>query len=88
MEKYTLNYDCVYSLGWVVCITNLKQPRVTWEERGSSIEDLFGWGWRDGLKVKSSGCSSRELSFSSQHPHSGSQPYVTPALGDNAPSGL
>jgi hypothetical protein len=27
------------------------------------------WGWRDGLVIKSIGCSSRSPEFSSQEPH-------------------
>jgi hypothetical protein len=34
------------------------------------------WGWRAGLAVKSTGCSSRGPEFNSQHPHGGSQPSV------------
>ena len=36
--------------------------------------------------VKSIGCSSRGPEFNSQHPHGGSQPSVTPVLGDLMPS--
>jgi hypothetical protein len=32
--------------------------------------------WRDGLAVKSTGCSSRGTKFNSQQPHGGSQPSV------------
>lgn len=55
-------------------------------KRETSTEDFFGWGWRGGLKVRSSGCSYRGPSFSSQHPDSGSQPSVTPVTGDYLPS--
>jgi hypothetical protein len=34
------------------------------------------WGWRDGLVVKSIGCSSEGPEFKSQQPHCGSQPSV------------
>jgi hypothetical protein len=34
------------------------------------------WGWRDGLVVKSTDCSSRGPKFKSQQPHGGSQPSV------------
>jgi len=43
-------------------------------------------GWRDGLAVKSSGCSSREPWFNSQYPHEGSQPPVTVDPRDPTPS--
>ena len=33
-------------------------------------------GWRDGLEVKSTGCSSRGPEFNSQQLHGGSQPSV------------
>jgi hypothetical protein len=33
-------------------------------------------GWRDGLVVKSTDCSSRGPEFNSQQPHGGSQPSV------------
>jgi hypothetical protein len=33
-------------------------------------------GWRDGLVVKKTGCSSRGPEFNSQQPHGGSQPSV------------
>jgi hypothetical protein len=34
----------------------------------------MSWSWRDGLAVKSTGCSSRGPEFNSQQPHGGSQP--------------
>jgi hypothetical protein len=46
-------------------------------------------GWRDGSVVKSTGCFSRRPGFSSQLPHSCSQPSITPISGDlMASSGL
>jgi len=42
-------------------------------------------GWRDGLVVKSTVCSSRGPEFKSQQPHGGSQP---PVMGSDAPSGV
>lgn len=39
-------------------------------------------GWGDGSVVKTMDCSSRESGFSSQHPHSCSQLYVTPVPKD------
>jgi hypothetical protein len=36
--------------------------------------------------LKSTGCSSRGPHFNSQHPHDGSQLYVTPVPGDPIPS--
>lgn len=42
--------------------------------------------WRDGLAVKSIGCSFRGLRLASQHPHGCSQPSVTQVLGDLTPS--
>jgi len=33
-------------------------------------------GWKDGLVVKSTDCSSRGSEFKSQQPHGGSQPSV------------
>jgi hypothetical protein len=38
-------------------------------------EKRFG-GWRDGLEVGSTDCSSRGPEFKSQQPHGGSQPSV------------
>lgn len=35
---------------------------------------------RNGVGIKSICCSSRGPSFGSQHPHSSSQPFVTPVL--------
>jgi hypothetical protein len=35
-----------------------------------------GEGWRDGLAVKSTDCSSKGPEFNSQQPHGGSQPSV------------
>ena len=43
-------------------------------------------GWRDGSVIKNTGCSCRGPRFSSQHPHGGSQPSVTPAPGNLMPS--
>lgn len=40
------------------------------------------------LGLKSTGCLFRIPGFSSQQPHSGSQPLVTPVLGDAEPSSL
>jgi len=37
---------------------------------------MFLRGWRDGLEVKSTDCSSRGPEFNSQQPHGGSQPSV------------
>jgi hypothetical protein len=37
------------------------------------------WGWRDGLEVKSTVCSSRGPEFNSQQPHGGSKPSVMPS---------
>jgi hypothetical protein len=34
-------------------------------------------GWRDGLAVKSTDCSSKGQEFNSQQPHGGLQPSVT-----------
>jgi hypothetical protein len=36
--------------------------------------------------AKSTGCSFREPGLSSQHSHTGSQPSLTPGLGDPVPS--
>jgi hypothetical protein len=33
-------------------------------------------GWRDGLALKSTDCSSRSPEFNSQQPHGGSQPSI------------
>jgi len=38
--------------------------------------ELRFWGWRDGLEVKSTECSSIGPEFNSQQPHGGSQPSV------------
>ena len=38
--------------------------------------------WRDGFSVESTGCSSRQPCFCSQHPHGTSQLSVTPVPGD------
>jgi hypothetical protein len=38
-------------------------------------------GWKDGLVVESTDCSSRGPEFKSQQPHGGSQPSV---MGSNA----
>ena len=43
-------------------------------------------GWRDGLAVKSTSCSSRGPEFNSQHPHGSSKLSVTPVPGDLTPS--
>ena len=37
------------------------------------IKEQTTGGWRDGSVVKSTGCSSRGIWFSSQHPHGSSQ---------------
>jgi len=42
-------------------------------------------GWRDGLVVKSTDCSSRGPEFKSQQPHGGSQLSV---MGSDAVSGV
>ena len=42
-------------------------------------------GWRDGLAVKSTGCSSRGPEFNSEQPHGGSQPSV---MGSDGLSGV
>ena len=42
----------------------------------------WGWGWGDGSEVKSTCCSCRGPRFSSQRPHGGPQPSVTPVPGD------
>ena len=44
----------------------------------------LGRDWRDGSMVKSTGCSSREPRFNSQHPHSHSQPTVPPVPGESS----
>ena len=41
--------------------------------------------WRDGSMVKSTGCSSRSPGFESWHPHSISQPSVSPVLENQCP---
>jgi hypothetical protein len=43
-------------------------------------------GWRDGLVVKSTACSCKELGFGSQKPHGGSQLPLTPDPGSLMPS--
>lgn len=40
------------------------------------------WGSRDGLVGESTGSSSRDPKFGSQHPHGSSKPCVTPVPGD------
>ena len=46
----------------------------------------WAWGWGDGSEVKSTCCSCRGPRFSSQRPHGGPQPSVTPVPGDPMPS--
>ncbi|EGW01736.1 hypothetical protein I79_015260 [Cricetulus griseus] len=43
-------------------------------------------GWVYGPRDKSSGCSSRRAGFKSQHPHVGSQLFVTSVPGDSMSS--
>ena len=43
-------------------------------------------GWREGLTVKRTGCSSRGPRLSSQHPNDGSKPHVTTVPADRTPS--
>jgi hypothetical protein len=38
---------------------------------------------KDGIAIKSTGCSSRGQGFQSQHPYGGSQLSVTPVPGDS-----
>jgi hypothetical protein len=40
-------------------------------------QEIRSGGWRDGLAVKSTDCSSKGPEFKSQQPHGGSQPSVT-----------
>jgi hypothetical protein len=42
------------------------------KEQKFLVQDLLGWGWRDGSVVKSTDCSSRGSEFSSQQPNGGS----------------
>jgi hypothetical protein len=44
------------------------------------------WGWRDGLGIRSTGFSSRDSGFNSQHLCGSSHPSVTPVSGDVRPS--
>lgn len=49
----------------------------------------FTWGLGRRLRVRSTGCSSRELRFGSQHPHGSLQPFAARVTGDPMPpSGL
>lgn len=50
------------------------------------IIKIFKCGWRDGLVVKDTGCSSRGPGYSSQHWYSDSQSPVTPGPGNLIPS--
>lgn len=43
----------------------------------SPFKNVKIWAWRDGSTCRSTGCSSRGLWLNSQHPHSGSRPFVT-----------
>jgi hypothetical protein len=44
-------------------------------QRNHVLKNKAG-GWRDGLVVKSTDCSSKGPEFNSQQPHGGSQPFV------------
>lgn len=46
---------------------------------------LEKWGWRNVLAVRGTGGASRGPGVCSQHPHAGSQPFVTPVLGTLMP---
>jgi hypothetical protein len=52
----------------------------------SQNKKFDGRGWRDGLAVKSTGCSSRGPGFKSQHPYGTSQLSITPVLEVPTPS--
>jgi hypothetical protein len=69
------------------CVCVVSEPNVHWEfwstlgnltkiKIKQSVRD-WGWGWRDGLVVKSTGCSSSGSGFDSQYPHGSSLPSVT-----------
>jgi hypothetical protein len=53
-----------------------------------SIKQKNDRGWRDGLVVKSTDCSSRGPEFNSQHPHGGSPPSVVGSDALFCPAGV
>jgi hypothetical protein len=65
-NRIPYNNEILYIKSYVTILTKLK---------------TMNRGWRDGSVFKST-CSCRETRFDSQQAHSGSQPSVTPVLGD------
>jgi hypothetical protein len=61
-----------------------KRKRKKKKEKKSKTKS-WALGWRNGLVIKSTDCSSRGPEFNSQHPHGGSHPSV---MGTDASSGV
>jgi hypothetical protein len=54
-----------------ICIHRIQENNIV-----KAVSKNILLGWRDGLVVKSTDCSSRGPEFDSQQPHGGSQPSV------------
>jgi hypothetical protein len=56
------------------------------EEKSRAEQSKAKQSWREGSVVKSTGCSSRGLGFSSQNPRGVSEPLATSITGNQMPS--
>ena len=62
----------LFSFSWALLGISFSRKGCSLKQLSSKVEE----GWWDGSMIKSTGCSSREPGFNSQHLHDGSQPPV------------